>query len=125
MLKREDILGVVDIPREEISVPEWGGSVMVYGLNGTERDAFEISIAGNGRVELANLRARLCAISIRDETGDRIFNDKDCELLGKKSAQALQRVFEVAQRLSGLTAGDVDALSKNSNSAPKGASGSV
>jgi hypothetical protein len=34
-------------------------------------------------------------------------------LLGEKSAAALQRVFEVGQRLSGLSDGDVEELAGN------------
>jgi hypothetical protein len=40
------------------------------------------------------------------------------EALGKKSAAALNRVFEVAQRLSGITDDDVEELAKNSVGGP-------
>jgi hypothetical protein len=51
-----------------------------------------------------------------DESGKRLFPDADVRELGKKSASALQRVFEVAQRLSGLSNADVEELTKNSTS---------
>ena len=44
MLNREAILSSVDLPKELVSVPEWGGDLYVRTLNGTERDAFEASM---------------------------------------------------------------------------------
>ena len=105
-LKRDDILNVKDIAIELVDVPEWGGQVYVKGMTGLERDAFEGSIVetrGKGtRVNMANVRAKLAAQTLCDENGERLFTDADVKELGKKSASALQRVFEVAQRLSGI-----------------------
>ncbi len=33
-----------DLPRETVSVPEWGGEVLVRTMSGTDRDAFEASL---------------------------------------------------------------------------------
>ena len=128
LLTRDDILNASDLAREEVDVPEWGGAVLVRGLTGRERDAYESSIVHpNGRVmkyTLTNMRARLVALSVIDEAGARLFSDSDIEMLGRKSAAALQRVFEVAQRLSGLSEQDMDELAKNSESGPSDDSGS-
>ena len=40
-------------------------------------------------------------------------SDADMEALGEKSAAALQRVFDVARRLSGMSESDVEELTKN------------
>jgi hypothetical protein len=64
-------------------------------------------------MNLKNIRAKLVALTVVDEEGNRIFSDSDASALGKKSAAALDRVFEVAQRLSGLRPEDVEELSKN------------
>jgi len=126
-LKRDDILKVQDIQTELVHVPEWGGDVYVKGLDGTERDLFEASFVenrgkGNTRIKLENIRAKLVALTACDENGERLFASKDAEALGKKSAAALQRVFEVAQRLSGLTPDDVEELKKGLEENPFGAS---
>ena len=127
-LTRDDILNANDLQREPVPVPEWGGTVLVRALSGTERDAFEAGIVHpNGRrmtYTLDKLRARLVALSIVDEAGVRLFSDKDVVVLGRKSAAALDRVYNVAQRLSGLSAEDVDELVKNSASGPNDDSGS-
>jgi hypothetical protein len=74
----------------------------------------------NTKANLANIRARLCAMAMVSDDGERIFTDADMKALGKKSAKALDRVFAVAQKLNGLSAGDVEELAKNSESGPNG-----
>ena len=121
-LKREDILEVKDIEIEEVEVPEWGGTVCVKGMSGLERDAFEASIVqakGKGtKVNMENIRAKLAAQTLCDEQGERLFTDADVKLLGKKSAVALQRVFVVAQKLSGIGDADVNELVDGLNENP-------
>ena len=128
ILTREQILQANDIITETISVPEWGGEVLVRGLSGSQRDAFEnATLEQKGRsqrVNLANVRARLCALSIVDENGKRMFSDEDVRALGRKSAAALDRVFSAAQRLSGLSDEDVEELAKNSDGGQSEDSGS-
>ena len=128
ILTRDQILQANDIITETVSVPEWGGEVLVRGLSGSQRDAFEdATLEQKGksrRVNLANVRARLCAISIVDETGKRMFTDEDVRALGRKSAAALDRVFSAAQRLSGLSDEDVEELAKNSDGGQSEDSGS-
>ena len=126
LLTREQILGAEDLPFEIVEVPGWGGEVGVQGLTGKERDAFELSCTerrkGKGGKEtvtmkLDNVRAKLvCRCVVDGPGGGLIFSEADVEALGNKSALELQRVFDVARRLSGLTDGDVEELSKNSES---------
>lgn len=121
LLTREQILEAEDLLYEEVEVPEWGGSVRVKGLTGTERDSFERTIITNidgrgpARTNLQNFRAKLVAWSVVDEEDKILFTQADVQALGQKSAQALQRVFDVAQRLSGLSPEDVEEMTKNSD----------
>jgi hypothetical protein len=108
MLTKEQILKADDLKIEVIDIPEWGGSVNVKTMTGTQRDAFEQSIVEKkGKTNLANIRARLCAVTIVDDNGNRIVE------LGKKSAAALDRVFSVAQKLNGFGDKDIEELGKN------------
>lgn len=113
LLSRDQILDAVDLKTEEVQVPEWGGSVLVRGLNGTERDAYEnglIRMEGqSAKSNLLNMRAKLVALCLVDEKGGRLFADTDIRALGRKSASALERVYEVAARLSGLSTPEHDA----------------
>lgn len=120
-LNKEQILKASDIPIKEVQVPEWGGSVFVKGMTGSERDKFESSVIemrGNQqKINMVDVRAKLACYTICDESGNRVFEDSEVKELAKKSASALQRVFDVAQKLSGIGADDVESLLKNSESA--------
>lgn len=117
LLTRDAILQAQDLPTERVVVPEWNGEVLVRALTGAERDTFEQSIVEqrgkSTRMNLQNLRAKLVALTVVDEEGKRLFSDEDAKLLGQKSAAALNRIFEVAQRLSGLRPEDVEELAGN------------
>lgn len=112
VLTRDDILSAQDMVIECVNdVPGWGGSVYVRGMTGTERDAFEVSLRNSDNsLNLANIRAKMLVKVICDETGKRIFNDADIPALAHKSAAALDFLFKVAQRLSGLADADVKEL---------------
>lgn len=102
-LTREQILKVEDLPKETVEVPEWGGAVIVATLSGTERDRFEATIVtADGKANLHNMRAKLAAACIVDDKGQRLFGPADIDLLGAKSASALDRVVVIAQRLNRL-----------------------
>ena len=120
VLSRDEILNKDDIQQENVSVPEWDGDVIVRGLNGYDRDRYEESmVERRGKsfsTNLENIRARLVSLCVVDAEGKRIFADEDIPALGKKSGAALERVFEVARKLSGLRNEDIEELAGNSNS---------
>jgi hypothetical protein len=117
LLNRDDILGVDDKVWEDIAVPEWGGEVRVRGMSGTQRDEYEASIIqqnGNDRkVNLSNMRAKLVARCLIDEEGRLLFTSEDVRALGRKSARALERVFDKSRELSGMSEEDVEKLAEN------------
>jgi hypothetical protein len=114
ILSKQQILDADDRKRETVSVPEWGGEVIVATMSGTDRDAWEGAMVGRGRDELLhNARAKLAAICLIDESGARLFSDQEVEALGRKSARALNRVADVAQRLNGLRDKDIEELKGN------------
>ena len=128
------ILALDDLPEEWVDVPEWGVRVRVVGLTGAERDRWEEmrwvdkrNAAGKVKREmsLANFRASLVAISVRtpSDRAARVFNDDQVVALGKKSAAALERVFDVARRLSRLTEEDIDELTDELKAGPSGERG--
>lgn len=125
-LTRDAILAAQDLTTERVPVPEWGGEVLVRSLTGTARDAFEEGcFIGRGKdrqANFTNLRARLIALTAVDEAGAPLFAEADVAALGAKSAAALDRVWECAQRLSGMSAKDVEELAGNSVPGPSAAS---
>lgn len=120
-LTKEQILKAKDLKEETVNVPEWGGSVKVRSLTGRERDEFERDVFNDGdKSTWENFRAKLVALTIVDEKGERIFTSSDVHALGNKSALALDKIFSVSQRLSGLRKEDVEEMTKNSGSQSKG-----
>jgi hypothetical protein len=132
LLTRDAILAADDLKHEDVEVPEWGGTVRVRELTATERDQVEsgtvnLSVGADGKPQadvnqsiMESFRARLAAYSIIDEAGARLFTDQDMILLGRKSSSAMQRVFNVAMRLSAFTQGDVEELVGKSEAAQSG-----
>lgn len=117
-LTKDQILAADDIQEEIVPVPEWGGKVLVRGLSGAQRDDYEASLqkgkGPNKEVNLRNARAKLVVLSVvHPTTRERIFSEHDVAALGTKSASALQRVFDAAARLSGLSKSDLDELTEN------------
>lgn len=104
MTTKDTILQAQDLETEKITVPEWGCDVNISTMTGTERDAFDQSLVVDGRRNIDNLRARLLVKTLVDDDGARLFTDAEAVDLGKKSAAAIDRCFDVAQRLNGLGA---------------------
>jgi hypothetical protein len=122
ILTREEVIGAKDIKIERVDVPEWGGSIFVKGMSGTERDHYEVEILSargtDRQANFENLRAKLASLTVCDQEGHLLFTQDDIEALASKSSRALQRIFIVAQRLSGLSQADVAALAKELEEVP-------
>ncbi|MFC5997108.1 hypothetical protein ACFQE5_23120 [Pseudonocardia hispaniensis] len=114
LLTRDQILSADDLLTVDVAVPEWGGTVRVRALTGAERDRLEASLLGKdgtaSAAKILNFRARVCALTMIGEDGERLFGDAQVAELGRKSAAALARVAEAAQKLSGISDDDVDEL---------------
>lgn len=115
-LDRAAILAIPDVLTEELYVPEWSTWLRVRGLSGKERDAYEMSITvGRGRnqeINTRNARAKLVVRCVIDGEDKRLFTDADVVALGEKSAAALQRVFDLCRKLSGLSDEDMEELTE-------------
>lgn len=119
LLTLDQIRNAPTVITEDVPVPEWGGTVRVKALTAKERDAFEAGlVVGKGknrRVSIDNVRAQLVAASVVDADGKQMFKPADAEWLGDQSAAAINRVYEVAGRLSGVSDDDVEELAGNSS----------
>jgi len=135
LLSKDAILKVDDRQVEEVEVPEWGGSVLVAGLDGAGRDAYFASMATmrqgrGGRPQMGvdgeNLTAKLVARCVLDPDDPQrrqlMFTQQEVAALGEKSGAALDRVYTAALRLSGLSDEDMDELGKASAATPSGGS---
>jgi len=107
-----------------VDVPEWGGTALLRVMSGTQRDAYEVSIAGSvqpakgqpRRLNLTNVRARLVACCLVGEDGQPLYDWQDPEdvaALGSMDAAGLDRLFKACQKINGITDEDVQDLAKN------------
>ena len=129
ILSKAEILSAADLKTETIEVPEWGGAIIVRTMTGADRAAFQEAIgstdaAGNRQTNLHNILAKLCAITLVDEVGNRLFDESDIDLLAGKNGMVLDRVSAVVLRLNGMAADSLGEAEKNSAAAPSGASSS-
>jgi hypothetical protein len=113
------------LPTERVSVPELDGTVfLIKGMTGEQRDAWETSLVrgrGNARkVDTLNIRAKLVSRCLFWEDGARVYEDAEAGELGQWRVDVLQRLFEIAQRLSGVSDKDADELEQRSADATAG-----
>jgi hypothetical protein len=120
-LSKDDLLKADDNAPEEVDLsdlPGYHGSVLIRGMTGRERDAFEVSLMQPGRggrreVNTVNVRAKLVARCAVDEDGNRLLTDADAAALGDKSAAAIDRMYAVASRLSGMAEGAQEEMTRD------------
>jgi len=115
ILTRDAIKSVVDREPTSVNVPEWGGEVLVLPMSGTQRGRMEAKFGvGNPKPDdLRTLKADVIINSAVDEEGNLLFKPADRDWLLSKSATALDRVFTVIMKSSGMTERDVEDLTGN------------
>ena len=121
LLSKEQLLAATtaeQLPRETVDIPELGGAVIVLGMTGAQRDAWERSlVVGRGKrrdVNTDNVRAKLAVRCLVNEQGQRLFTDGDAPALGNLRVDVLNRIYEAAQRVCGVSDEDIDELKKSS-----------
>lgn len=118
-LNADAIRAVDDLVYETVEVPEWGGPVIIRGLTAKERDQYDreiVSVDNQGRTKLGrldNLRALLLVRCIVDDNHERLFRDADAKMLGEKSSKVVGELYEIASRLSGMRAEEVEEAAEN------------
>ena len=131
LMTREQILSAEDIAFEDIDlsdIPGWG-TVRIKDLSAAERDRLEASMVrqrsqpkrGGGvtvrqETNLENIRARFCAACIVGEEMQLLFGEADVLALGRKSARALDRIFDRVRARNGLSEETVNELVENFDS---------
>lgn len=123
-LTAEQILSADDRQTMEVDVPEWGGTVLVRELGGSDRDRFEAFMRKAKETgEYYGFRAMVASMAIVDEDGHTLFTQKHVQALGQKKAAALDRIVDKALSLSGMDDESVAELEKNSAGSPSDSSG--
>lgn len=118
-LTASQILAANDTKIEAVDVPEWGGTVYVRVLRGTDRDRFEEWV---NKEKDKSVRCRFLVSALCDDKGSLLFTPGQVEALNEKSGDVLSRVFERAWDINYLSPKAVDELGKDSPSDQSGGS---
>jgi hypothetical protein len=102
-------------PTETVPVPAWGGEVLVRGMTGRQRDRFEAGLLERrGRHEVTNvdnIRTKVVVQCVIGEDGERLWADHEADELGETAgADAINSIYTVAAKLSGISNEDLEEL---------------
>lgn len=125
----DEFIGRPDMRIRRVDLPELGPGayVCVRSLTGAERDAWEaeaLRLRDAGAL-YDNFRARLVARTLCDDQGQLLTPEGGVEQLGRRNAAVLDRLWDAARHLAGLSAEDEAELEKNSVGGPSAASTSA
>jgi len=112
-LSKQQILAADDMGLKEVEVPEWGGSVFLRVMTVGERDSYENDWMVNKSKGVENFRSKFLQRVLCDEKGELLFTASEIDLLAKKSARVITRIWEAAMKHNALTDNDVEELAKN------------
>lgn len=104
VLSKNDIRNAKPLSTVEVEMPEWDGVVILREMTGAARDRMENEIAkrrnGNA-INMEGLRPMLIILCAVDAEGKPLFTEDDATWLNEeKSATAIERLFDVAQKLN-------------------------
>lgn len=109
---RDQIFAADDLDRETVEVPEWGVTLEVRTPDGATRAKIaKIVGADEPNVELV-YPALLIPTLFDPDTGEQIFTVDDADAVNAKSGLVLERLSEVALRVSGVTQEALEAAKK-------------
>lgn len=124
-LTREQLTIALPVKREYVELPEFGeGSyVYVYGLTAREKASYEASLmkadmTGADKRKAVEMKQRLIVATVRDDDGKAIFTEDDIPAIGAWPSAVLERVHDVAHRLS--NGKSVEEQEKNSDETQTG-----
>lgn len=109
---------------KKVECPEWAemGDIYVRSMTGTSRDNYDMGLYHASLVEADkrdyNMRAEMAVASACDVDGNLLFTKDDLSWLGTKSGAVLDRIFDAAKDLSGVSEKDIAEMEKSLEAAP-------
>lgn len=99
-LTAKDILDSNDLETAEMEVPEWGGTLRLRVMTADEAIKFQDVLNTPAKKSAWVKLLALCAV---DADGNRLFSDREMELLKKKSTAVFLRLQDFLLKLNGFT----------------------
>lgn len=112
---REKILSLDDLHKQTVKIPEWGVTLEVRTIDAGQRARLLMDVMDEkGRPDLEKMQpAMVIAACFDPETGERVFEEADSEVLNHKNGAVIDRLVQVAMKLSGMHEGAEKAAEKN------------
>lgn len=101
MLNKEAILEAGKVKTRTVEIPEWGGEVIIRQLDAAELLSLTTDADGS----------MTAAMSIVDESGNRMFSDEDLPLLRRMAAAGRLRLNRAINEFNGI--GNLAETAKN------------
>lgn len=122
-LTRNDFIGPFVPAIEAVAVPELKADGVAYVRSFSAGDRGKLEILGARYRDKKNyedtpkIRFLACVLGICDKDGNRIFEEKELDMIAQMPAIVVDRLSEVIFRLNGLDKKKIEELEKNSESA--------
>ena len=117
---RQKALNAKDIRSELVTIPEWDDvKIEIRGMTLADRLDFYDRVSDGDTINRKFFLPELVISSCFDpDTGQKVFEPADRDMLTGKAAAALQRITDVANRLSALSEDDVKDAEKDLDETP-------
>lgn len=116
---KDKIRGAPDLKSEKIHVDEWDVDILVKAMTGHSRAWMLQQVTDEkGKIDNPKFQFYLmmeCCFDV--ETGEKLFTPDDRWLMEEKAFVPIERICNLAMRLSGIGKRAEEVLAKNSNSA--------
>jgi hypothetical protein len=116
ILTREQIQAVDDLRSRIVcvDVPEWGGSVNIRPMDVRELDEYSNEAMRSKATGLRDFRTKLVAYCLCDENGNRLFSEKDIDVLAAKSGTVMDRLYRACDELNDIGPKKIEEIAGNS-----------
>lgn len=113
---RDRILTADDTQSELVEIPEWGVTLEVRSMSGAARASLmQMAMESGGNVDITRVYPDLIVQTVFDpETGEQVFEEADKHAIMAKNGALLDKVVEVATRISGFSDNAIDEAGKDS-----------
>ena len=89
---------------KSVTVPEWGGDVLIREITAGEYDLLQTITADalEGKIDRTKIRANWVVAFLSDEDGGRLLKDSEIAKVSEMGAKAIDRIYEVGQLFNAL-----------------------
>ena len=118
MITGADILEIEDRKLESVIVPEWNDAqVFIRTMGAYERAKYEAKLIENKDApmeeKMVQIKVILVVLCCCDEQGNRLFSDDQFDAVANKSADAIDRLYDVINRVNLVTQSEVEEEKKD------------